>query len=130
MTTPSGYVYFTTQKKINEIWCSDLDFSLTDEQKNEIEEFKTRTRNFIERRIDIPEEEFERFGVAPTETEPSTHIAVAVESEPIRDEDVTPPTPKPTQVAAVSESFASPSTRGLWSTVRNRITSSFSWLPF
>ena len=131
MTTPSGYVYFTTQKKINEIWCSDLDFSLTDEQKSEIEEFKKRTRNFIERSIDIPEGEFERFGVAPIDTTPTKHIATAVESEPIRDEDVVPPTPKPTQVVAtVHESVASPSTRGLWSAVRNRITSSFSWLPF
>lgn len=130
MTTPSGYVYFTTQKKINEIWCSDLDFSLTEEQKSEIDEFKTRTRNFIDRRIDIPEEETERFGVTPTPNVPTTHIALAVESEPIRAEDITPPTPKPTQVAAVSDSLASPSTQGLWSTVRNRITSSLSWLPF
>ena len=132
MTTPSGYVYFTTQKKINEIWCSDLDFSLTDEQKSEIDEFKTRTRNFIERSIDIPEEEFERFGVAPTETAPTTHIAVATEPEPvvIPAAKETPVVTRPvssTQVATVAETRI---TGNLWSTLRNRITSSFSWLPF
>jgi hypothetical protein len=41
MTKSSGYVYYTTQKKINEIMCGDTtEFPLTLEQENEIQYFK------------------------------------------------------------------------------------------
>ncbi len=56
MDMASGFVYYTTQKKINELWCKDLDFSLTEEQKKEINEFKNKRRNFIKRHVETPEE--------------------------------------------------------------------------
>lgn len=41
MSTGSGYVYYTTQKKINEIMCDEaVEFPLTTEQEKEIEYFK------------------------------------------------------------------------------------------
>ncbi len=77
MTESSGYVYYTTQKKINELWCKDIDFSLTDEQLKEIETFKKRTRNYIERHVNLPEETFEMFGSMQEEAPvpvPAIHI--------------------------------------------------------
>ena len=42
MSTSSGYVYFTTQKKINEIMCGGtIEFPLTSEQEKEINYFQT-----------------------------------------------------------------------------------------
>ena len=64
MIDSSGYVYYTTQKKVNELWCSDLDFSLDAEQLKEIEAFKTRNRSYIERSVEVPTEEFELYGTA------------------------------------------------------------------
>ena len=41
MNISSGYVYYTTQKKINEMMCNDaIEFPLSTEQKQEIEYFK------------------------------------------------------------------------------------------
>jgi len=37
--SPTGYVYYTTQNKINEIYCGET-FALTSAQKSEIEQFK------------------------------------------------------------------------------------------
>ncbi|KXJ99160.1 MAG: hypothetical protein UZ19_OD1000460 [Parcubacteria bacterium OLB19] len=46
MTVSSGYVYYTTKKKINEIMCEgEIEFPLTEEQKTEIEHFKLHKDN-------------------------------------------------------------------------------------
>ncbi len=39
---PTGYVYFTTQKKINETYCDELDFPLSESQELEMAEFRAR----------------------------------------------------------------------------------------
>ncbi len=41
---PTGYVYYTTQKKINEIYC-ERPFHLTSEQNNQIEECRIKLQN-------------------------------------------------------------------------------------
>src|SRR3989344_3515928 len=53
---PTGYVYITTKKKINEIYCSKQ-FPLTDAQVNEVE----NSRKILERLRDqgVPSQEFE-----------------------------------------------------------------------
>lgn len=40
ISKPTANVYYTTQKKVNEMVCADMDFSLTNQQKSEIEAFK------------------------------------------------------------------------------------------
>ncbi len=44
VTTPTGQVYYTTQKKINEIYCKTT-FSLTAEQLAQIEAYRTSLQN-------------------------------------------------------------------------------------
>lgn len=143
MSEPSGYVYYTTQKKINEIWCEDLDFSLSDEQKKEIETFKTRTKNFIERNVEVPEGEFDHFGYAPVEdTEPV--VAKEDEQEVIQliaentsaSKPVTPSQDQAgtvavqSQVASVNDVYTTLGLKNIWGSIRNSIASSFSWLSF
>ena len=40
ITSPTGNVYYTTQKKVNQVACGDLDFSLSAAQQAEINAFK------------------------------------------------------------------------------------------
>lgn len=44
VTAPTGYVYITTQKKINELYCKAI-YSLTAEQLKEIEAYRTGLQN-------------------------------------------------------------------------------------
>jgi hypothetical protein len=130
MTQSSGYVYLTTQKKINEIWCSDLDFSLTDAQKKEIEEFKYRTRNYIKRNVEVPTEEFTRFGLTPTENSTNDTSRIAVEAIPSIQRPEENTLVQQNNVAAVNQAFTSKTTQSFWASVRNRIMPSLSWLHF
>lgn len=46
---PTGYVYYTTQKQVNDIYCGgERVFPLSENQLNEIESFKTRIERSIE----------------------------------------------------------------------------------
>ncbi|MEZ4104675.1 MAG: hypothetical protein R3B60_05335, partial [Candidatus Paceibacterota bacterium] len=57
MTKSSGYVYYTTQKKINEIMCDNkIDFPLTDLQKNEMDLFKFKQGQVVPLDPDINSE--------------------------------------------------------------------------
>jgi peptidoglycan hydrolase-like protein with peptidoglycan-binding domain len=123
MSTPSGYVYYTTQKKVNEIWCDDLDFSLTDEQRNEIDSFKGRSRNFIERKIEDQDSgEYELYGQAPSDDD----SYIALNAEPaVTQEEQGADILQVANVAQVANSFG-----GFWNTVRSGITNAFSFLKF
>ena len=44
ISKPTGNVYYTTQKKVNQMACADLDFSLTPQQLSEIEAFKASSK--------------------------------------------------------------------------------------
>lgn len=133
MTTPSGYVYYTTQKKINEIWCADLDFSLTDTQKEEIETFKSRTRNYIERNVEVPETESNHFGLAPSVNNSTARIA-STEQEPVilrTTDDTAVVSTNKDQVATVNVAVSNNLIQNIWGTFRSRVlTSPFSWLHF
>ena len=88
MTESSGYVYYTTQKKVNELWCDDIDFSLTEKQVEEMQQFKERTRSYIERHVELPEETFEHFGDSGQETPvpantQNTEEAIQNEEQPL-----------------------------------------------
>lgn len=61
ITRPTGNVYYTTQKKVNQMACADLDFSLSPTQLAEIEAFKTSTKQQQEETIGQG-----NTGIAPT----------------------------------------------------------------
>ena len=44
ISNPTGNVYYTTQKKVNQIACADMDFSLSPAQQAEINAFKSKTK--------------------------------------------------------------------------------------
>lgn len=44
ISKPTGNVYYTTQKKVNQMACADLDFSLSADQQAEINAFKNSTK--------------------------------------------------------------------------------------
>lgn len=133
----TGYVYYTTQKKINELWCM-RDFPLSDTQKSEIAAFRDRVNAAEESGSNLPQEEYELIGAAPapaalpTSTdEPSMLAMDAPVPTPI---DTTPPAPTQTapvreqsndQVAAASE--AADGAGNLWATVRNGVNSFLNW---
>jgi hypothetical protein len=128
MDMASGYVYYTTQKKINEIWCKDLDFSLTEEQKKEIEHFKNRRRNFIERHIEVSDDNksFQRYGMVDAENENNrseenannnTENTPAIENGNIN----------VNQVASVNKAVANETTLKIWDSFRNSLYSMLNW---
>ncbi len=125
MSTPSGFVYYTTQKKINEIWCKDMDFSLSEKQKSEIEAFKNRKVNFVERHVENPdgtseEPSFERYGLAPQNTndESGTYIALNDSNE------------NENQTANALMASQNEQIQKWWNKIQNNITNAFSWLSF
>ena len=118
----TGYVYYTTQKKVNELWCSDLDFALDNEQLDEIESFKNRLRAYEEAGVEIPEAESNRVGLAPAKLNEQD------DEEPEQEEgkeldyvlDLR-------QVAAAAQAQAEV-TGTIWSAVRNQLFSLWSWV--
>lgn len=121
VTRTTGFVYYTTQKKINEIWC-DTAFPLVQEQVNEIEAFRNRVQDYEEQDIPLPTTEYEEIGMAPATTE--NRIAVETTEAPIAD------TQASNQVAAVGQAFSDETTRNVWSALKERVSGIFSWMGF
>ncbi len=117
----TGYVYYTTQKKVNEIWCGDLDYSFSDEQLAEIASFKNRVRAYEAAGIELPEEDLRRVGQAPADV--SNALAVA-ETPTLDDEELS----GSDQVANVTTLFESDTTAGLWDAIRSKVTGLWGWL--
>lgn len=121
MTQSTGYVYYTTQKKVNEIWCG-REFPLDTTQEREIESTKAVVNTAREQDAPIPNETFERIGAAPIIKEEETLVAATEaveraiqEQVVVAKEDVR--TEAETQLAA---------TGGLWTSIRERVSSLFS----
>jgi len=111
----TGYVYYTTQKKINEIWCGDHAYPLTDTQLAEIESFKNRVRAFEAAGIELPERELREVGQAPAEVS----NALAVAGTPRREDEAAND-----QTATVLQSEAAD---GIWNSIRNTFTGIWNW---
>jgi hypothetical protein len=126
VTRSTGYVYYTTQKKINEIWCL-RDFPLTDEQRAEIEAFKARVNAQNEGGTPVPAEDFELIGMAPA-TKPETEMTELAlsETEPARTEEPEEDrvSEAANQVAAVAEATAEAA--GLWTSIKESVSGLFS----
>jgi hypothetical protein len=117
---PTGYVYYTTQKKVNELWCGDLDFSLDTAQLSEIESFKNRLRAYEEAGVDVPEAELNRVGVTTGDD--------VKDEEEVTTEETAQAAPKRAiaTVAEAAENYEVTST--IWSTVRNQLFSVWSFV--
>jgi len=120
----TGYVYYTTQKRINELWCNRM-FPLSSAQEKEIATFKTRARTYETDAQPVPEEELREIGMAPTDALPTNTIAEAVVPAP--SEMTNPLSVAATQVAGVAGSLDTQAT-GTWNALRNRVAGFFSWL--
>ncbi len=122
MEKSTGYVYFTTQKKVNEIWCGK-EFPLSTDQTREIETIKTTVQTAQKSNTPVPDEIFERIGSAPAIKEENTAIAASEALRSAINE----------QVVAVKEEGRSTAegqiaaTAGVWASIRERVSSIFSF---
>jgi len=78
LTGSTGYVYITTKKKINEIFCK-REFSLTSDQRVEIDSFRGLLRQVVE--SGVPALVLPEVGVAPETEQGNQEIAVNVKEE-------------------------------------------------
>ncbi len=126
MTQSTGYVYFTTQKKVNEIWCG-REFPLNTDQTQEIATIRSVVNTAQERGEPVPNETFERIGAAPVIKEEDTTVAMAEAlQEAVRKIDVTEESvPAVTESPLMETQVAA--TGGLWSSIRERVSSIFSF---
>ena len=90
----TGYVYYTTRKKINEIWCGhERDFGLTLEQLEEIALFKRRLELLRLHNQPLPDtnvvgEREEAFQDFIASDEPDLEVAVVTEEERLGASDI------------------------------------------
>lgn len=121
MTQSTGYVYYTTQKKVNEIWCG-RDFPLDTEQEREIASTKSVVNTAREQGAPIPNETFERIGAAPVIKEEETLVAATEAIERAIQEQVVV---AKEEVRTETEAQLA-ATGGLWTSIRERVSSLFS----
>lgn len=94
IANPTGYVYYTTRKHINELACDDgSEFPLSDEQKREMEQFRARVEDA--RKKSTPEPDTSRVGQNDDEETNSSELA-----------ETTPSTPDRTMTAAAAQALA------------------------
>ena len=56
IANPTGYVYLTTRKKINEIYCNNtIDFLFSDSEQEEIDSYKQRVLDALNNQIPLPD---------------------------------------------------------------------------
>ncbi len=123
VTRTTGFVYYTTQKKINELWCNQT-FPLAPAQEAEITAFKQRVQVAEEQHTPLPETEFNEIGMTP-EAPSVSNIAMTPEAAPTVPEESL----ENTQVASVGGASNS-LVQHLWGKVRTTIGGVFSWLGF
>lgn len=127
-TETTGFVYYTTQKKVNELWCKDRNFPLTAEQEREIEAFKNRVRTNNTPGTPAQDDTYELIGASPA-------LGREIESLAVTDTAPNVLTPRDAgaesaddQLASVSGAVTNNAVRGVWASVRERISSLFSWI--
>jgi hypothetical protein len=117
VTDTTGYVYYTTQKKINELWC-DREFPLTPEQQREIERVRATLENAENTGSPLPRSVYETIGVAPA-TQPEDTLLASSDAPATTEEVLEQVTEEAqNQVAAVG---------GLWNSIREKTASLFSF---
>ncbi len=109
----TGYVYYTTQKKVNELWC-ERTFPLSALQEREIGTFREGMAKVRREGGEVPAAATQEIGLAPARTEETTRIATTEEAT------------GSDQVAATVE--AGEAVSGIWDAIRNRVSRAFSWL--
>lgn len=119
----TGYVYYTTQKKINELWCN-RDFPLSTDQEREIASFKQRALRYEAAGVAMPEERFREIGMTDT-AETTSALAAATQAE---DENTEHREPVMSQLASAEN--AGNAAAAILSQVRSSVYSAFSWLGF
>lgn len=131
VTEPTGFVYYTTQKKINELYCKDAEFPLSLEQLGEIDTFKSTIRRGTGNSSQPVGEgqgarDLSRVGLAPSDESFGSRLAATPVASAAEETDAAPEaTENADQVAAVG---ATPEARSIFSAVRNTIRSVFSWV--
>lgn len=71
---PTGYVYITTKKKINEIYC-EREFPLSAEQKDEIQAYKQFVKNTEDQNATEPQKISKEVGMKNTDKRPIAAIS-------------------------------------------------------
>ncbi|MBP9750036.1 MAG: hypothetical protein KBD21_04880, partial [Candidatus Pacebacteria bacterium] len=122
MARSTGYVYFTTQKKVNELWCGK-EFPLSADQTREIATIKTTVQNAQESGTPLPEEVFETIGSAPAIKEENTAIAATEALRSAIEGDATVATEERRSEAEGQLA----ATAGVWASIRERVSSVFSF---
>ena len=135
----TGFVYYTTQKKINEIYCGyEKQFPLNDEQQSEINGFKAKLEEFDA--IQESDVDFLEVGYDPEADDLDTdtaELASAPVEEVIEKEVSTSQLqePEPTQTASVADAIptitgqeVSDPASSLFKRIKSGITDMFGWL--
>lgn len=132
MSKTSGYVYYTTQKKVNELWCADLDFSLTERQQSEINSYKQRVETYETLELPLPEDFEERFGMGGNPEE--ADVFLAREDTKAKPEEETTEVAEnnesdaASQLAATAEALPEELQRSVWQALRERLGSMWRWM--
>lgn len=117
----TGYVYHTTRKKINELWCEDREFPLTPDQEQEINHLKARVREYEDAGVPVPEDTTELIGYAPNDPRPEVkNLASANENA-----DEEPSATGSDQLASVGENAEA--VLGFWARMKRGIGSIFTF---
>jgi len=123
----TGFVYYTTRKKVNDEFCTSVNgttFPLTDEQRAEIENFKGQN-------IQVPRGTGkvgnQILGLAPAKkknvaAKPTPSLLTLVPA-PVRVTPKTPNTGRPAQTASAATSAKGP---GFWGNLVNKLNDAFS----
>jgi hypothetical protein len=135
LTKTTGYVYYTTQKKINELWCTDRAFPLTAAQEAEIEHFKAQAEAYRAAGTEVPETMRNEVGMAPSDH--GSALATAALTNREEHGDLAEPTTADhknadrtnnSQLAAAGAALKASAAQSIWSTVRDRLAGLWSWI--
>jgi hypothetical protein len=124
ITQTTGFVYYTTQKKINELWCNDRSFPLTSDQQIEIKSFRTRVHELEQQGQTVPASDLGHVGMAPQST--GTTLAEVVPAPAPTNTDA----PASDQVAAASAAMTNTAVTGIWDRLRERLAGVWTWVKF
>jgi len=119
----TGFVYYTTQKKINEIYCHyNKQFPLDEKQLNEIQDFKAKLDEYdtIQERLQL---DYSEVGFNNRDDEEEEDEALALAEEPESDEAQTQ-----TASAASAVTGRFDDAQGILDDVRGYLGSLMNWL--
>jgi hypothetical protein len=125
ITRTTGFVYYTTQKKINELWCKRA-FPLAPFQEEEIANFKKKVDRYEAVDVPMPETEYEEIGMVP-EAEPETRLAL-VETAPAPAPSAVAEAPLPESQLASVGAVDEGGIRKAWDAVKSTLFQAFAWV--